>query len=167
MKEPNIGTPDEDEIRAHFKGLLHPEKEIEIIPHTRIWATKEGVLLWDPKNGFADPFNPMRVAPVPEEPKIAQAKTKTIMYLTGPTESGKTTLVKLMGNAIELERKSFIGFVDLTRAVAKHDNVETVVISNNSTAPAAFNIDQALRIYCRERKLKYFSINLTRDQNGN
>jgi hypothetical protein len=173
MKEPNIGTPVEDDIRKHYPALK--DTPIEIIPHTKIWATEAGVLLWDPKNGYGDiTAAPAEVSrkPYPRQGRkpdyisttndtIIMPVLKRVVYLTGPALSGKSHLVSMMHDAIELNRGSFIGFTDLSRTITKYDNHETVVISNNSTTPTAFNLDNALNIWCRERKIEYLHINLT------
>lgn len=172
MKEPNLGTPVEDDIRTHFAGVLHPEKEIEIIPHTKVWATVDGVLLWDPKNGYADPYKAEGDYNPPTFPadslsfykqtatlEVKQA-LKTVVYITGPQGSGKSRLAELMADAVELNRGSFIGFTDLSRAISKQDQHQTVVITTDDLRPQAFNIDNALRIWCRERKIEYLNINL-------
>jgi hypothetical protein len=196
MKEPDLGTPVADDIRAHFGKLLSPDTEIEIIPHTRVWATTAGVLLWDPKNGYArldvyrEPDNLVRFTPIDatgqrferkpypgsdrkpaymsttNEVKIMPA-LKLVIYLTGPQASGKSTLISLMADAVELNRHQFIGFTDLSRNITKHNHHQTVVITSNSTAPEAFNVNNALHIWCRERKIKYLHINLAPVKNGN
>lgn len=159
MKEPNIETPVEDDIRAYFNHALGPDKEIEIIPHTKVWATIAGTLLWDPKNGYADisakPGLPL------SESNIVTTTLKRVVYMTGPSESGKTRLVEMMRDAVELNRSEFIGFTDLSRTIKKYDNHETVVVCFNSSTPQSFNLDNALKIWCRERKLEYHHINLT------
>lgn len=209
MKEPNIGTPVEDDIRRHFKNLLHPEKEIEIIPHTKVWATVDGVLLWDPKNGYADigndkggnieailrtispdntirfravnlaPTKSMERKPYPgsdrkptymettNETKVLTAShrsdvtnLKRVVYITGPQGSGKSRLVELMTDAVELNRGQYIGFTDLSRSIDKHASYSTVIICSNDLRPDAFDLNHALAIWCRERKLEYLNINL-------
>jgi hypothetical protein len=157
MKESNIGIPVEGDIRNHYPALK--DTPIEIVPHTRIWATEAGVLLWDPKNGYSD------ITTVPELPRaesnIVTPVLKRVVYLTGPYASGKTRLVSMMRDAVELNRGSFIGFTDLSRTITKYDDHETVVITSNITTPQAFDVSNALRIWCRERKLEYHYINLT------
>lgn len=46
--------PTEQELRDHFGDRLPADTVIERIPHTTVWATNEGVLLWDWRNGYAD-----------------------------------------------------------------------------------------------------------------
>jgi len=154
MKEPNLGTPVEEDIREHFKNTLSADIEIEIVPHTRIWATVDGYLLWDPKNGYNDPFNQAKVK-IPVESNIVKTTLKRVVYLTGPPASGKSRLVEMMRDAVELNRGEFIGFVDLSRYIQKYNNHETVVVCFNSSMPQSFNFDNALKIWCRERKLEY------------
>jgi hypothetical protein len=46
--------PTEQELRNHFGDKLAPDEVIEVIPHTTIWATKDGVLLWEWRNGYVE-----------------------------------------------------------------------------------------------------------------
>lgn len=180
-----INTPVEEDIRAHFGKLLSPDTGIEIVPHTKLWATAQGVLLWDPKNGYADPYgaegdynpptfkpdNNRRWTPYPKQGRepimfettnevVKGPALKTVIYLTGPQGSGKTMLVNMMADAVELNRSYFIGFTDLSRNISKQDHHRTVVITTNDLSPQAFNVDNALKIWCRERKIEYLNINL-------
>jgi hypothetical protein len=156
MKGSNIKIPTESDILKHYPELK--DAPIEIIPHTKIWATKDGVLLWDPKNGYADITVPTRLSSA--ESNTLKPTLKRVVYLTGPQGSGKSRLVSMMRNAVELNRGQFIGFTDLSRAIQKYDKCETVVICTNDMRPQAFNIENALRIWCRERKLEFHNINL-------
>jgi len=169
-KHPPAG-PDEAEVRKHFGVQLPPDAQLMRPAYTSVWALEDGTLLWDWRNGYAD-LSPKR-ATVEElsagyggPTNIAEGfKLKTVMYLTGPPASGKTVLADSMRNAIEINLHSVIGFAGLSRAMSladKHDFYETIVITSNATAPTAFDVDNALRIWCRERKLKYYHINLTR-----
>lgn len=48
------GTPPtEQELRDYFGDSLPAYTAIERIPHTTVWATDDGVLLWDWRNGYA------------------------------------------------------------------------------------------------------------------
>lgn len=155
MKEPNIGTPDEDEIRKHFKGLLDPAIKVEIVPHTKVWATDTGVLLWDPKNGYANALKPD--APV--------TQLKCLMYVTGPQASGKTVLCDLLKNSIELRRGEYINYIDLKRYIDKASrSFETVVVCDQRSDSS---FEKLVRSYADTHKLIYFNINLTRNHNGN
>lgn len=183
MKEPNIGTPVEGDIRRHFGKLLRAEKEIEIVPHTKVWATVDGVLLWDPKNGYAQIATPdiskmafvdlgvtrftpedlVRAAKRMNTPTSHRSDTvnlKRVVYMTGPKASGKSRLVALMADAVELNRSQYIGFTDLSRSIDKHAGYSTVVICTNDLRPQAFDVNNALAIWCRERKIEYLNINL-------
>lgn len=46
--------PTEQELRDYFGDELPADTAIERIPHTTVWATDDGVLLWDWRNGYAD-----------------------------------------------------------------------------------------------------------------
>lgn len=138
-----MNRPTEQELRQHFGKLLKPDAVVETIKYTAIWAADDGTLLWDPKNGYAD----------------LTPKQRVIIYMTGPPASGKTTLVELMHNAVELNAGAFINFTDLSRALKRVEDVETAVITYNSP-----DIKNLLRIWCREHNLKFYHINLTRTQ---
>jgi hypothetical protein len=60
--------------RNHFGDSLPTHTAIERIPHTTIWATEEGVLLWDWRNGYADLS--------PEQDNTEQLLAECLKFLT-------------------------------------------------------------------------------------
>lgn len=153
MKEPNIGNPTEDGIRAHFGKALPAEMPIEQIPHTRVWATAEAVLLWDPKNGYAKNLEPQR----PERIN----RLETLIFLCDPVaEADRDVLVNSFENAVYLYAKQFIGFVDITHAIKRNWEFKQIVVISPEYGGNGFNVENALRIFARERKLNFLSINL-------
>jgi hypothetical protein len=83
---PPVG-PTEKDVRAHFGAKLNPASPLMRPAYTSIWALEDGTLLWDWKEGYA----------------VLGPKLKCIIYLTGPQGSGKSTLVGLMRDAVEVE----------------------------------------------------------------
>jgi len=82
---PPVG-PTEQEVREHFGAKLSPASPLMRPAYTSIWALEDGTLLWDWKEGYA----------------ALGPKLKCIIYLTGPQGSGKSTLVSLMRDAVEV-----------------------------------------------------------------
>lgn len=165
MKEPNIGNPTEDGIRAHFGKALPAEMPIEQIPHTRVWATAEGVLLWDPKNGYADitakPYTPYSGNMIPMEQIVKKVQLETLIFLNdSATELDRATLVISLENAGHLYAKKFIGFTNLTHAIKRNWEFKQIVVVSPEYGGNGFNVENALRIFARERKLNFLSINL-------
>jgi len=126
--------PTEQELRDHFGDSLPADTAVERIPHTTVWATEEGVLLWDGRNGYADLAPPIKV----------------LMYVTGAQGSGKSTLVSLISGAVEVDRERYINSVDLIRNLdilfhfRGHSNV---IVANQRYGPS---IGQALKEYAKD-----------------
>jgi hypothetical protein len=66
--------PTEQELRDHFGDSLPTDTAIERIPHTTVWATDEGILLWDWRNGYVDLS--------PEEDKANELLVECLRFLT-------------------------------------------------------------------------------------
>jgi len=156
MKEPDIkARPSEEQIRAHFGTRLKKDTPIERVPYSSVWATADGALLWDAKNGYAGSIE------TPEKvPKI-----KCLMYITGPQASGKSTLVHKMQDAVEVTRQSYLSYVDLKRAIDMCAETRELVAVTDMRNDATF--ERLIRAYADKAKLTYFNINLTRNHNGN
>lgn len=141
--------PTEQEVREHFN--LSADAPLMKVPQTTIWALTDGTLLWDWRNGYAD-----------EKPAPRQAtKLRCIMYVTGAQGSGKTELVRLMSNAVEVNTRSTLSqFAEtLLRRVQENAHNETEVFTAQRHSP---NTEKSLRLIAEERQLKFYSINLTR-----
>lgn len=69
-----MSPPTEQEIRGHYGDKLPADTAIERIPHTTVWATDEGVLLWDWRNGYADL--------TPEQDNTEQLLAECLKFLT-------------------------------------------------------------------------------------
>ena len=141
--------PTEQEVREHFGNKLKPDAELMRPAYTSIWALEDGTLLWDWRNGFAD-----------GKPVIPQPKLKTIMYVTGEQGSGKTQLVKLMSNAVEVNARSILSQYseNLLRRVETNAQSDTIVFTAQRHSP---NTEKSLRLIAEEHKLIFYTINLT------
>lgn len=69
-----MSQPTEQELRDHFGDSLPADTEIERIPYTTVWATEDGVLLWDWRNGYADLS--------PEQDNAEELLAKCLKFLT-------------------------------------------------------------------------------------
>lgn len=47
-----VYNPTEAQVRDHFGDYLPSVLVIERVPHTLIWATTDGLLLWSKSEGF-------------------------------------------------------------------------------------------------------------------
>jgi len=149
-KHPPSG-PTEQEVREHFGDKLKADARLMRPAYTSIWTLEDGTLLWDWRNGFAD-----------EKPKAVKPETKlkTLMYVTGKQGSGKTELVRLMSNAVEVNARSVLSQFseNLLKRVEANVQCETVVFTAQRFSP---NTDKSLRRISEELGLKFFNINLT------
>lgn len=66
--------PTEQELRDYFGDSLPADTAIERVPHTTVWATDEGILLWDWRNGYADLS--------PEQDKTLELLADCLRFLT-------------------------------------------------------------------------------------
>jgi len=166
-------TQTEQQVREHFGEALPPDSIIERIPYSTIWALSDGTLLWDKTNGYAN-LNRI-VVPVPELknrlgygassstpvvqviPNKKVDRLETIIYLTGPAASGKTTLIELMANALEVNRHNYISFTDLSRGLENKKHYTTLVVTDQLND---LSYSRILKQWAEKKDLRFYAINL-------
>jgi Cdc6-like AAA superfamily ATPase len=116
---PPVG-PTEQDVRAHFDKHLPADVQLMRPAYTSIWALEDGTLLWDWKEGYA----------------TLGSELKCIIYLTGPQGSGKSTLVSLMSNAIEIQAPK--SGIDYETIIAANVDVECIVFTAQKFSRAEF-----------------------------
>lgn len=67
-----MNSPTEQEIREHYGDKLPADAVIESVPYTTVWATDEGVLLWDWRNGYADLSPEQEETPATDKELLAE-----------------------------------------------------------------------------------------------
>jgi len=143
MKQRNTQPPTEAEVRKQFEGQIPNDAKLMQPDHTTIWALDDGTLLWDWKGGFAQLTETGIVS-----------KTECVIYLSGRQGSGKSTLVGLLDNAVEVESSVWKGNIAAT--LDKFAGYRTVVLAG----PDLFSWGIIERI-CKQRNIKFLKIKLT------
>ncbi len=134
---PPVG-PTEQDVRAHFGKQLPAHAQLMRPAYTSIWALEDGTLLWDWKEGYA----------------TLGSKLKCVIYLTGPQGSGKSTLVSLMRDAVEI----LISDIEsLAFTVSENSGFEVLCISQRTSNHYDYT---PIREYCKKKSLEFRHINL-------
>lgn len=152
MSENNLPAgPSEAEVREHFGDKIPPGTKLMRPAYTSIWALEDGTLLWDWRNGFSDSK--------PRAPK-PESKLKCIMYVTGPQGSGKSTLIRMMHNTVEVGVNTVNSRLESNVLAKIEANVlaETIAFSEHRYSHAT---EAQLKRIAEEFGIKFLSINIT------
>lgn len=142
--------PSEAEVLEHFGDKIPPGSKLMRPPYTSIWALEDGTLLWDWRNGFSD----ARAGP--------GRALKRIMYVTGPRGSGKSSLVNLMPNAVEVSVNMVNSRLEANILGKIEANASTEVIAFTSHDHSYETKDRIMQL-AEEFGAKFYNITIKRN----